>query len=90
MEPSQSRTHSNRFLRALGEEGFTIFSTAQARKIAENIGIPIGYVANLLMIMERDGWITRLRRGFYFQEGRYTEYVIKLPEYSQWSSCLGN
>ena len=69
MESSQSRTHSNRFLRALGEEGLTIFSTAQARRIAENIGIPTGYVTNVLMIMERDGWITRLRRGFYARSG---------------------
>jgi len=69
MELSQSRTHSNRFLRALSEEGLTIFSTAQARGIAENAGIPTGYLANLLSIVERDGWISRLRRGFYVRSG---------------------
>ena len=69
MESTQSRTHSNRFLRALTEEGLTIFSTAQARKIAENISVPTGYVSNLLMIMERNGWIKRLRRGFYARSG---------------------
>lgn len=58
-------THSIRFLRALADEGLIIFSTKQAREIAENLDVPSGYVANLLMIMERNGWIVKLRRGFY-------------------------
>ena len=62
-----SGTHSIRFIRALAEEGLIIFSTKQAKKIAENLSVPSGYVANLLMIMERNGWITKLRRGFYIR-----------------------
>ncbi|MDP8238403.1 MAG: hypothetical protein P9X24_04885 [Candidatus Hatepunaea meridiana] len=72
MESRQRGTHSNRFLRALADEGLTIFSTAQAKKLAESISVPSSYVTNLLMIMERNGWITRLRRGFYARSGAAT------------------
>ncbi len=67
MKSTQNGTHSIQFLK-----GLTIFSTAQARRIAENINVPAGYVTNLLMIMVRNGWITRLRRGFYARTGPAT------------------
>lgn len=65
MESKQNGTHSIRFLKALAEDGLTIFSATQAREIADNIAIPSGYVNNLLMLMVRNGWIARLHRGFY-------------------------
>ncbi|MBW2567165.1 MAG: type IV toxin-antitoxin system AbiEi family antitoxin domain-containing protein, partial [Deltaproteobacteria bacterium] len=64
-ESSQGGTHSIRLLKALADEGRTVFTTSEARQIAEMSGIPGGYVTNLLMLMVRNGWITRLRRGFY-------------------------
>ncbi len=68
-ESSQGGTHSIRLLKALADEGRTVFTTSEARQIAEMSGIPGGYVTNLLMLMVRNGWITRLRRGFYARSG---------------------
>ncbi len=65
MPSRQTGTHGNRFLRALAREGIRIFSTAEAKEIAEHADVPVGYVTNLLMLLERDGWIKRLRRGLY-------------------------
>jgi hypothetical protein len=52
-------THSLHFLKALVEEGMIVFTTCEARQIAEKSGIPEGYVTNLLMLMVRNGWLIR-------------------------------
>lgn len=67
--PNQGGMHSNRLLKALAEEGRIVFSTGEARQIAERVGIPVGYVKNLLMLMVHNGWISRLRRGLYARSG---------------------
>ncbi len=66
---SRRGTHGTRLLRALSEDGRLIFSTAEARETASNIGIPGGYLNTLLALLERDGWLTRLRRGLYARAG---------------------
>jgi len=68
-EPARSRSHSVSFLKALAEEGRTVFTTTEAKQIAVRSGIPEGYVTNLLMLMVRNGWLTRLRRGIYIRSG---------------------
>ncbi len=69
IEAPQRGTHSTRLLKALAEEGRTVFTTSEARQIAERLSIPGGYVTNLLMLMVRNGWITRLRQGLYARSG---------------------
>lgn len=69
MESTRSGTHSVHFLRSLAEEGRTVFTTSEARQLAERSGIPEGYVTNLLMLMVRNGWLTRLKRGIYSRSG---------------------
>ncbi len=64
-ESTQGGTHSIRLLKAMTEQGRSVFTTSEARQMAEPAGIPRGYVTNLLMLMIRNGWITRLKRGFY-------------------------
>ncbi|MBW1751280.1 MAG: type IV toxin-antitoxin system AbiEi family antitoxin domain-containing protein [Deltaproteobacteria bacterium] len=68
-ESSQGGTHSIRMLKLMAEQGRSVFTTAEARKMAELSGIPRGYVTNLLMLMIRSGWITRLKRGLYACSG---------------------
>lgn len=61
-EPPRRGPHSVLFLKALAEEGRTVFTTSEAKQIAVRSGIPEGYVTNLLMIMVRNGWLTRWTR----------------------------
>lgn len=68
-EPARRRSHSVFFLKALAEEGRTVFTSSEAKRIAARSGIPEGYVTNLLIIMVRNGWLTRLRRGIYARSG---------------------
>ncbi|MCD6183038.1 MAG: type IV toxin-antitoxin system AbiEi family antitoxin domain-containing protein [Thermovirga sp.] len=69
VEPARSGSHSVRLLKELAEEGLNVFTTSEAKQIAVRSGIPEGYVTNLLMIMVRDGWLKRLRRGMYIRSG---------------------
>lgn len=62
-------TYSVHFLKALVEEGRIVFTTCEARQIAEKSGMPGEYVTNLLMLMVRNGWLIRLRRGLYARSG---------------------
>lgn len=61
--------HRDRLLGALAEEGLAVFSTGDARSIADREGIPGDYLPGLLMEMARRGLITRLRRGLYAVSG---------------------
>ena len=69
VEPAWSGSHSVRLLKELAEEGLNVFTTSEAKQIAVRSGIPEGYVTNLLMIMVRNGWLKRLRRGMYIRSG---------------------
>ena len=68
-ESTHGGTHSVHFLKALVEEGRIVFTTCEARQIAEKSGIPEGYVTNLLMLMVRNGWLIRLKRSLYARSG---------------------
>jgi len=58
-------THALRLLRALAEGGRLVFSTPEAREVAQRAGIPDGYLYELLHHMTQNGLLTRLRRGLY-------------------------
>jgi predicted transcriptional regulator of viral defense system len=68
-EPARIGSHCLLFLKAFAEEGRTIFTTSEAKRIAVGSGILEGYVTNLLMVMVRNGWLKRLRRGIYARSG---------------------
>ena len=65
----ETGSHGVRLLRALAEEGLMVFTTSDAKGIAVRYGIPEGYINNLLMLMVRNGWLTRLKRGIYARSG---------------------
>ncbi len=71
--------HGNRLLMALAEEGRIIFTTSDARRLARRAGIPESYTTNLLMLMVRNGWISRLRRGLYSRSGPVLSDVTVHP-----------
>ena len=62
---SSTGTHALRLLRALAEGGRLVFSTPEAREVAQRAGIPDGYLYELLHHMTQNGLLTRLRRGLY-------------------------
>ncbi|HOR54061.1 MAG TPA: type IV toxin-antitoxin system AbiEi family antitoxin domain-containing protein [Synergistales bacterium] len=69
MQKDQENNYRIRFLKSLSEEGLTVFSTSDARRIAEESGIPGSYINKFLSFLTRDGWITRLKRGLYARIG---------------------
>lgn len=64
-----NKSHSIQLLTALAEEGKNVFTTDDARQLSKNLNIPNGYVPNLLMLMVKNGMLTRLRRGIYARTG---------------------
>jgi len=52
-------------LRALADEGNPVFSTADARNAAEEVGIGGAYLKELLRRLVGAGWIERIKRGTY-------------------------
>lgn len=52
-------------LRALGQRGQPIFTMAEARVLARDLGIAPAYLPVLLHHLARSGWLTRLKRGTY-------------------------
>lgn len=71
-EAGQQHTdqHGVRLLTHLADEGRLVFTTGEARDAAADLGIPQGYLCQLLSRLDRTGWITRLRRGLYAGTGR--------------------
>lgn len=63
------KTQGIRLLNALAEEGFFIFSAAEAKAVAVRLGVPKGYLDNLLPYLAESGWLVRLRRGLYARSG---------------------
>jgi hypothetical protein len=55
-------THGRKLLRHLANAGQIVFSSADARAAALDIGVPDGYVNVLLSYLARGGWIVRLRK----------------------------
>lgn len=62
--------HGVRLLSRLAEEGRFVFTTEEAREVASKLGIPEGYLRQLLTRLDRSGWITRIRRGLYAGTGK--------------------
>ncbi len=62
-------SHGVHFLGALSREGRTVFSTSEAKEFATSVGVPEGYLNNLLGSLVRDGWLLRLRRGLFARFG---------------------
>jgi predicted transcriptional regulator of viral defense system len=52
-------------VRLLASQGDRIFTTAQARKLAPQVGLKDDYLLEALHHLRRDGWIVPLRRGLY-------------------------
>ena len=52
-------------VRLLARQGNRIFTTAQARESAPQVGLKDGYLLEALHHLGRDGWIVPLRRGLY-------------------------
>ena len=69
MQKGRGENYRIRFLKSVSEEGLTVFSASDARRIAEESGIPGSYINKFLSFLTRDGWITRLKRGLYARIG---------------------
>lgn len=69
MQNGKGENYRIRFLKSLSEEGLTVFSASDARRVAEEIGIPGTYINRLLSFLTRDGWITRMKRGLFARIG---------------------
>ena len=52
-------------VRVLAAEGYSVFSTQQARELAPRAGIKDSYLCESLYHLRRNGWIEPLRRGLY-------------------------
>jgi predicted transcriptional regulator of viral defense system len=52
-------------VRLLAGQGNRIFTTAQARELAPQVGLKDDYLLEALHHLGRDGWIVQLRRGLY-------------------------
>ncbi len=57
--------HQDKLLRALAEQGLTVFSIDDVRTMAHDEGIPAASLPSLMTRMTRSGRISRLRRGLY-------------------------
>jgi len=68
-ENGKGENYRVRFLKSLTREGLTVFSASEARRIAEESGIPGTYINRLLSFLVRDGWITRMKRGLFARIG---------------------
>lgn len=69
MQNGKGENYRIRFLKSLSEEGLTVFSASDARRVAEESGIPGTYINRLLSFLARDGWITRMKRGLFARIG---------------------
>ena len=65
MQNGERKNYRIKFLKSLAEEGLTVFSTSDARRIAEENGIPGTYLNRFLSFLVRDGCITRIKRGLF-------------------------
>ena len=74
MQKGRGENYRIRFLKSVSEEGLTVFSASDARRIAEESGIPGSYINKFLSFLTRDGWITRLKRGLYARIGVLSHY----------------
>ncbi len=90
-------SHGLHFLRALSREGWTIFTTSEAKAFAGDIGVPEGYLNSLLGQLIRDGWLLRLRRGLFARFGigpgdfqvhpfAIATHLVKPSAVSHWSA----
>ncbi len=52
-------------IRLLAGDGIRIFSTAQAREVAPQVGLKDDYLLEALYHLRRNGWIVQIRRGLY-------------------------
>jgi len=52
-------------VRLLAGDGIRIFSTAQARELAPQVGLKDDYLLEALYHLRRNGWIVQIRRGLY-------------------------
>jgi predicted transcriptional regulator of viral defense system len=59
-----------RLLEELAASGRLVFTTADARAAARQLGIAATYVEELLGRLAESGWVSRLRRGLYAGTGR--------------------
>lgn len=65
-EPSQDAPHQGMaLLRALADEGKPVFTTADARDAAEEVGIGGAYLKELLRRLVGTAWLERIKRGTY-------------------------
>jgi len=54
-----------KLLHYFANEGIHVFSLDQARKASRQMGISLGYVAESLHHLLKEGWIVRVKRGIY-------------------------
>ncbi|PCI35767.1 MAG: hypothetical protein COB50_05335 [Thiotrichales bacterium] len=52
-------------IRSLNAEGMSIFSTGQARELADSIGLKNDHLVEALYHLRQIGWIVSLHRGLY-------------------------
>lgn len=60
-----TETLGTKLIQALIQEGKYIFTTDEARQVAEGLGIQYGFLRKLLALLEKGKWITRLKGGLY-------------------------
>jgi len=65
MPPRDAPHQGMALLRALADEGKPVFSTADARDAAKEVGIGGAYLKELLRRLVGAGWIGRIKRGTY-------------------------
>jgi len=65
----QNGTYGAKLLGALVEAGRVVIPVSEAREFATSVGVPQGYFKRLLILMVRNGWLMRLRRGLYAVSG---------------------
>jgi len=65
----QTGTYGAKLLGALVEAGRVVISVSEAREFATSVGVPQGYFKRLLILVVRNGWLIRLRRGLYAVSG---------------------
>src|SRR5262244_3350431 len=69
-QPKYSESLGLNFLREQAGEGHFIFTTKEARAIADRLGISEGHLRKLLHQLVASGWLIRLRDGLYAGTGK--------------------
>ena len=62
-------TEGTRLIRALLAEGHFVFATDEAAAVGSTIGIKRAGLNQVLALLNKSGWISRLRRGLYVISG---------------------